>query len=71
VLNPDPVHNPTVNYVVLGAALVFESDSWFVALRGFQAEKGVRGDFQAVRESKDHSTFLVLFAKAASHCWVQ
>jgi cation diffusion facilitator family transporter len=40
VLEPTPVRNPTVNYVVLGLAIVFEGVAWTMALREFQRAKG-------------------------------
>jgi cation diffusion facilitator family transporter len=60
VLHPVTIRNPVVNYVVLALALVFESGSWWVAFRAFRAARGEAGYFQAVRESKDPATFLVL-----------
>jgi cation diffusion facilitator family transporter len=60
VLHPVPITNPVVNYVVLALALVFESSSWAVALSAFRAAKGNLGYLEAVRKSKDPTTFLVL-----------
>ena len=33
ILDPEPVENPAVNYVVLGLSFLFESGSWWVARR--------------------------------------
>ena len=60
ILEPEPVENPTVNYVVLGLSIAFEGCSWLVALRAFNREKGERGYIAAIRESKDPTTFTVL-----------
>ncbi len=60
ILHPVPIRSPLVNYVVLALALVFESGSWSVAFKAFRAAKREAGYLQAVRESKDPATFLVL-----------
>src|SRR6185295_16716505 len=52
--------NPLVSYVVLGLALVFEGVSWRVAFKQFRAAKGDLGYWEAVRKSKDPTTFTVL-----------
>lgn len=56
VLDPEPIENPLVNYVVLGLSMVFEGGTWFVALKEFRRSKGTLGYFQAVRRSKDSNT---------------
>jgi cation diffusion facilitator family transporter len=66
ILDPEPVESPIVNYVVLGLSLVFESGSWWVAMREFRRSKGELSTFQAVRESKDPTTFTVLFEDSAA-----
>jgi len=60
IQHPVPITNPVVNYVVLALALVFEGGSWTVALSAFRAAKGELGYWEAVRRSKDPTTFLVL-----------
>ena len=64
--DPEPVESPTINYVVLGLSLVFESGSWWVAMKEFRRAKGSLGYFRAVRESKDPTTFTVLFEDSAA-----
>src|SRR5207302_7473031 len=66
VIAPVPISNPVVNYVVLGLALVLEGTSWGVALKEFRAVKGKRGYFEAVRQSKDPTMFMVLFEDTAA-----
>jgi len=66
VIAPEPMSNVAVNYVVLGLALVFEGISFSVAMREFRAAKGDRGYFEAVRESKDPTMFMVLFEDTAA-----
>lgn len=64
--HPREMANPLVNYLVLGASLMFEGATWFIALRSFRAAKGKRGWIRAFRDSKDASTFTVLFEDTAA-----
>src|SRR3954454_20867885 len=41
--DPAPIANPIVNYAVLGLAILFESGSWFIALREFRTQTNGRG----------------------------
>lgn len=66
LLAPEPISNVGVNYVVLGMAFVLEGASWIVAMKEFRAVKGARGYLQAVRQSKDPTTFMVLFEDSAA-----
>jgi cation diffusion facilitator family transporter len=63
---PEPIENPKVNYVVLGFSFLFEGYSWRVALKEFRATKGKAGYLEAVRRSKDPTTFTVLFEDSAA-----
>jgi len=65
ILNPQPMHNPLVNYVVLGLSLLFEAWAWLVALLEFRRNKGGYGYFTAFRRSKDPTVFTVLFVNSA------
>ena len=60
-----PIVNPSVNYIVLGLAFVFEGASWWVSLRQFRAAKGSMGYYEAFRSSKDPPSFMVLFEDTA------
>jgi len=66
IRHPVEISNPLVNYGVLGLAVLFEGGSWWVALKDFRRVKGKRGWFQAIRESKDPTTFTVLFEDSAA-----
>ncbi len=66
VLNPHPVSDPTINFVVLGAAIIFEGWAWWIAFREFSTTKGKRGWMQAVKDSKDPTVFTVLFEDSAA-----
>jgi cation diffusion facilitator family transporter len=60
VLAPEPMETPVVNYIVLAISAVFEGISWTIALREFNQEKGELGYFEAIRKSKDPTTYTVL-----------
>ena len=66
ILQPTPVQNAMVSYVVLGFSLVFEGGAGFLALRQFLREKGDMGFFEAVRRGKDPALFTVLFEDSAA-----
>lgn len=66
MLDPEPIENPLVNYVVLGLCMVFEGASWLVAVKEFRRSKGSLGYIQAVRRSKDPSVYTVLFEDSAA-----
>jgi cation diffusion facilitator family transporter len=66
ILEPTPIENPVVSYVVLACSAVFEGLSWTVALKEFRTAKGRLGYFEAVRRSKNPPIFLVLFEDSAA-----
>ena len=66
VLKPQPLTGVEVNYIVLGAAALFEGGSWLKAFHTFRRKKGDRGYWEAVRESKDPPSFMVLFEDTAA-----
>ncbi|WP_319414325.1 cation diffusion facilitator family transporter [uncultured Cohaesibacter sp.] len=66
VLHPEPIGDPTINFVVLGAAFCFEGWAWFIALREFRNTKGNRSYLKAVTDSKDPTVFTVLFEDSAA-----
>ena len=66
IMHPGPIEHAFVNYIVLGAAFVFEAGSWWVAFREFRQTKGSSGYFEAVRISKDPVLFTVLFEDSAA-----
>lgn len=60
------MHDPTWNYLVLGFAFIFEGGSSFFAYKAFRKEQGDQGVFETIRESKDPTTFTVLFEDTAA-----
>ena len=67
LLHPRPLEDPFWSYLVLGFAAVFEGLVVVVAFRAFQALKGEdESIWQAIKSSKDPTTFTVLFEDAAA-----
>ncbi|MDX6384872.1 MAG: hypothetical protein QOK48_2445 [Blastocatellia bacterium] len=60
------LRDPTWNYVVLGFAFIFEGMSCFFAFKAFRKEMSDQGVFGTIRDSKDPSTFTVLFEDTAA-----
>lgn len=63
---PEPVERAWVNFLVLGASVVFEGLSFRVAFREFRSTHQGEPFWQAVRASKDPSVFAVLLEDAAA-----
>jgi cation diffusion facilitator family transporter len=66
IQHPSPLKSPTINYIVLALAMVFESFSFSVAWRAFRKyRKGMR-TFTAIHHGKDPSLFTILFEDTAA-----
>jgi cation diffusion facilitator family transporter len=63
--HPSAIANPFWNYIVLAFAFVFDGISFITALKEFNRQRGSLPFWQAVKRSKDPSTFVVLFEDAA------
>jgi len=63
---PGPIEDATWAYVVLAISFLLEGASWLTAVREFRRTQGDLGWWQAVRRSKDPSTFIVLFEDSAA-----
>jgi len=66
VLHPAPIRNPAASYLVLVASFLFEGISWLAGFRAFRAENDGVTYFEAFRNSKDPTTFTVLFEDSAA-----
>ena len=66
IRHPEEMQNPMINHIVLGVAILCEGTSWFVALKAFRKIKGKQGYFETFRQSKDPTTFTVLFEDTAA-----
>jgi cation diffusion facilitator family transporter len=68
IRDPEPIHDPWVNYVVLAFALVFEGISWVISYRQFRTTTagGRHTFYQAFQRSKDPPSYMVLFEDSAA-----
>jgi cation diffusion facilitator family transporter len=65
ILNPEPIQNPFVNYVVLALSAVFDGATWWLALRNFKGTVRYGALFKKFKKSKDPTQFMVLFEDTA------
>ncbi|MCJ8322308.1 MAG: cation transporter [Rhizobiales bacterium] len=63
---PHPIENAYINYIVLSASFVFELIVWFIALKEFNKQRGDMGVWNSIKNSKDPTTFVVLFEDSAA-----
>ena len=61
-----PIEQIFINYVVLGLAVVFESGALWVALKEFNASRGELGVFEAIKQGKDPTLFVVVLEDSAA-----
>ena len=66
IQHAEPMTSVRINYLVLALAFLFEGAAWFFAFKEFSKIRGKKSLFQAVRESKDPTTFVVLFEDTAA-----
>ena len=66
IMHPAEIANPLVNYIVLSLAMVFEGAAFFFALKEFKKVKGQLTYFEALKQGKDPSIFVVLFEDGAA-----
>lgn len=64
--HPVEMESAMINYIVLGAALIFEGVVWGLAMREFIRAKGKWGFLEAVKKGKDPSLFVVVFEDSAA-----
>ena len=66
IIHPDMPGNPIWSYVVLCLSVVFEGTSFVISAKEFNKLRGDQTWWQAITNSKDPSTFLVLFEDGAA-----
>ena len=66
IRNPEPITRPAVNYIVLGLAFLFESASWWFGWKAFAASRRGGSLWSTIRNSKDPTSFMVLFEDSAA-----
>ncbi len=64
--HPTPMGDPTLSYIVLALAIVFEGAAMLFAVRAFNKVRGGKSFWRAIRTSKDPSTFAVILEDAAA-----
>ena len=64
--HPEQINSPTINYIVLSLAMVFEGAAWLIAYKEFGKMSGNFGLFEAITRSKDPTLFTVLFEDTAA-----
>ncbi len=65
LLHPPPLGNPLWNYIILGAAFLFQGGASLVAFRDLRKAIGEEGVLESAIESKDPTIFAVVFEDAA------
>jgi cation diffusion facilitator family transporter len=65
LLHPEPLRDPTWNYLVLAGATVFDGTSFVIAYRSFRKTAEGRGFWAHMRGSKDPSQFAVVLEDGA------
>lgn len=65
-IHPEPLGDPTWNYVVLGFSILLEGWSLIVAIKEFDKVRNGLTWWNAIVKSKDPSSFLVLFEDGAA-----
>jgi cation diffusion facilitator family transporter len=66
VLDPRPMTDLHINYIVLSFAILFEGGALFVATKEFNRHKGQLGYLAAIKQGKDPTMFVVLFEDSAA-----
>ena len=66
VLNPRPIVDLHINYIVLSFAILFEGGALFVATKEFNKHRGRLGYLAAIKQGKDPTMFVVLFEDSAA-----
>src|SRR5215203_2060043 len=66
ILHPTPIQNVVWSYAVLGASFVFEGISWYFGWIAFAKTRRGRSVLDAIRRSKDPTSFTVLLEDSAA-----
>ena len=66
LMDPHPLQNVIINYIVLVLAMVFEGGAWYFAFKEFNKTRGRRSFLQAIQQAKNPSIFVVLFEDSAA-----
>jgi cation diffusion facilitator family transporter len=64
--HPSEMGDPTMSYIVLSLAIVFEGGAMYFAVKSFNQTRGNKGFWRAIQTSKDPSSFAVILEDAAA-----
>ena len=68
IMHPADLSDPTINYIVLILAFIFEGFALYFAIKEFNKARGKVRTLQAVADGKDPTLFVVLFEDTAAMC---
>jgi cation diffusion facilitator family transporter len=66
IRHPEPLHEPTWNYIVLGCAALFEGISFAITIRKFIDLRGRKNFWSNLRGSKDPTLFVIIYEDGAA-----
>ncbi len=66
ILEPEPAVSPLLGYIVLAVAFALEGGSTWSAFKAFDASRGGKGWYAALRDTKDATTVIVLLENGAA-----
>jgi cation diffusion facilitator family transporter len=66
LLHPQPTEDVVIAFAVLGIAIVLEGWSTLAALRAFNAARGKKGYYRAIRDTKDAPNLVVLLENSGA-----
>lgn len=66
IRHPEPLHEPTWNYIVLGCAALFEGTSFAITIRKFIARRGRKNFWSNLQGSKDPTLFVIIYEDGAA-----
>lgn len=66
IRHPEPLHEPTWNYIVLVCAALFEGISFVISIRKFTNRRGRKNFWNNLRGSKDPTLFVIIYEDGAA-----
>ena len=66
LMDPVVIEDPTWNYAVLGAAIIFEGGALYVAMKAFNRSRAEGNLYTSIVKSKDAATFAVIIEDTAA-----
>jgi cation diffusion facilitator family transporter len=66
ILKPERIHRTPLAFLALGCAFLFEGVSFVIAVRQFRTQNQNKRFWEAIKEAKDPSTFMVIGEDAAA-----